>query len=84
VGGESSTEQNYAGAGQDGGFGGGGAGQHHEAGSGAGYKGGSTPGYQQYNSDGYGRSFVSTTASYTGAHSTPALLTDGSVYIELL
>jgi hypothetical protein len=55
---------------QDGGFGGGGAAVHHEGGAGGGYQGGSCGTYQSTNPDAGGHTFVSSTATYTGSHTT--------------
>tara|TARA_X000001036_G_scaffold254941_2_gene237299 strand:- start:389 stop:3985 length:3597 start_codon:yes stop_codon:yes gene_type:complete len=70
-GGESWTSGSYGAAGsQDGGFGGGGAAVHHEGGAGGGYQGGSCGSYTSTNPDAGGHTFVSSTATYTGSHTT--------------
>ena len=67
-GGESWTSVSYGP--QDGGFGGGGAAVHHEGGAGGGYQGGSCGSYTSTNPDAGGHTFVSSTATYTGSHTT--------------
>ena len=70
-GGESWTSTQYGSAGsQDGGFGGGGAAVNHEGGAGGGYQGGSCGSYTSTNPDAGGHTFVSSTATYTGSHTT--------------
>jgi len=67
-GGESWTSGSYGL--QDGGFGGGGAAVHHEGAAGGGYQGGSCGTFQSTNPDAGGHTFVSSTATYTGSHTT--------------